>query len=562
MVPRTPDDNELNALWQMLRVASFDQITEQRLDHLRTRLAARTRRLRGEDALLARCLLSEAYDYLARFAKARDVVAQDAERLVPILAGYDGESATPSDLEVTVVVHYACSLYRHNNFVQADRLLMLCEGLCQGKPDIAPRFDILARIAYCRGQIARQETRFDEALRHFSFCIDTSIQSFDLNKGKISAEERRRRYLFTTHAVGKAMIMGIGWLYFNQGELRNARPLILSGQILVEPSADTIPKAFAAMILGCIERSAGGKQEAALDGAIPKLRKAHEVFQKRNQRYQAVAAFYLAVALHHKGQLDEAEAYAETIKKLRPGDLQWEANSDILLSRIARTRYAEESNPRYLALSIDFAREALAKASRGGRRLAMVDAQIAVAEAQFGQGHKDQAKTAFQEAAEASQKMKNPKSLGACYLHLARIHIVEGDMAAARLQLERWHELEPFIENGLLRSWASQIEKDLEDLRADFRISVETSAEDLQYTAQVKKLQMFLFRLALERAGGDKSKAAAILGVSRHALYKWTEPKRYGYRPKGDTPIPEAEKINDRGGSLILSPLKKGISSP
>ena len=205
------------------------------------------------------------------------------------------------------------------------------------------------------------------------------------------------------------------------------------------------------------------------------MRGAYEIFKARNARYQAVAGFYLAAALHLLGDLDEASGLADNIKKLRPEDLLWHANSDILLSRIARSQYAKEGDLQQLSKALNLAKEAHAKASRGEHQLPLLDATIAAAEAQLDLGRKDEAKKGFRGAATVSRRLKNYKALGACVLHLARINISEVNMAGARLELNRWRALEPLVENGLLRSWATEIEKDLENLKADFRSGVFTS---------------------------------------------------------------------------------------
>jgi hypothetical protein len=81
---------------------------------------------------------------------------------------------------------------------------------------------------------------------------------------KYSGQQSRleQEHAHASYSVAKAMALGLAWIYFNSGRLRNARPLLMSARVLLERTTDDLHRAFVDMILGCIERTEAGLDHA------------------------------------------------------------------------------------------------------------------------------------------------------------------------------------------------------------------------------------------------------------------------------------------------------------
>jgi hypothetical protein len=141
---------------------------------------------------------------------------------------------------------------------------------------------------------------------------------------------------------------------------------------------------------------------------------------------------------------------------------------------------------------------------------------IALAEAQLAGGDRPGALRRFESALDESKKISSPKQRAALHLHLARTYAKLQSTREARSHLDQWKSLAPFVENGLLKAWAAQIEELLDSLDGD--IFIPRDEQNLDYKYHHARLWKFLYQRALKQAT-SKEEAAEIMGISRQTLY-------------------------------------------
>jgi DNA-binding transcriptional regulator YiaG len=113
----------------------------------------------------------------------------------------------------------------------------------------------------------------------------------------------------------------------------------------------------------------------------------------------------------------------------------------------------------------------------------------------------------------------NIKITAVCYLFMARSWAQEGKGAKALEYFHLWKALEQEVEHKYVRDLASQVEREIEDLRKCLIIEVK-SDEDFKYRTQAKKLRGFLIdQLNLSKI--SRKEMANKLGVSRQTFNDW-----------------------------------------
>jgi tetratricopeptide (TPR) repeat protein len=529
-----PRHAELKVLWKKTRIGQFDETIELTADRFRKTVSQRPNILRPTDQLLACCLVCEIYDYYCRYREAAKVVQKPARNCMKDWAsGKKGADPWLIERQIQTVLHYADCLYRLNDWDEAELILNQCEERtkseleqfpCDAVFDVNLRKmavqDILGRIAFSRGRLARQKGRYELSEEYFGQNVEHGLERLEAASAKFTGDRlfHENAYARLTSAI--SLSLGLAWMLVHKGQLKAARSLTLTARILFEGTEDRIHKAFCEMLIGTIQRSDAGKDKPLLQKAMSLLRSAKSTFNSfKHARYGAVAAYYLAASHLQSGEFTEAETCAKEVAQLRPGDARWEALSKVLLSRIYR-EMGESDRAK------NFAREARQIVDSGPHVDCKVDAIVALGEAELRGGDRDAAKRSFRDGLELSLSMANPKWTGACYLHLAETYVSAQNKVEAQRYLKLWGSLSPHIQNGFLHSLAKTLEERLVTMKGDFHLDNDLSEKELDWKENKNKLEKFLVRVALDRSGGDIQKAAHLLGVSRPTVYGVLDPAK------------------------------------
>jgi tetratricopeptide (TPR) repeat protein len=490
-----------------------------------------------KDGLRARCLVCEIYDYYCRYKPAEKIVSKQAELFRG--AWQEGKMEADVDLaehQIQTVIHYADARYRLNlnDWGEVEQILKECEKRTleiekvaasgSGAHDRAMAIsDIKARIAFSRGRVARQNGRYEDAEKHFRGCIEHLFGYVGAAAARYQNQRTRleQELAYSNNTMAVVLSLGLSWMFVQKGQLLSARLLVTTARILFEGTTDALRKAFCQMLIGTIERSEAGRDPDKLDVAIANLQKASNSFSKLDHdRYGAIASFYLATSHFQRSQYEEAEKFARAAALARPGDLRWEVNSRIVLSRIYREKGA-------WAEAINFATTACNMADGGPHHDCKVDAMVALGEAQFKAGEHAKALHTFTTALSLSRQMANPKWVGACHLHVAESHIAAQRTAQAEKHLKEWHNLAPQIQNGFLQAMADDLERKIDEMsKKDFFISRDASPDELDPRKQKKRLDDWIRQQVMDRTDANSTKTAELLGVSRQTMYNNRKPKQ------------------------------------
>jgi tetratricopeptide (TPR) repeat protein len=488
--------------------------------------------LRNSDELYYLKLISisaEVYDYFGCFEDAQRIVSADGSK---ILYEFPHWAPAPSDTErilrrqqVWVVLHYAQTKYRIHSYNEAEEIVHKCMNVIFDKVrDEKHGFDCfgtLARVNYLLGRIYRQRVGdYEKAKRFFTASIEYSYQALEKRTKGLEGDSDRykQEQALAAYRIAKSLALGLGWIYYTQGFLRQALPVILTARALLLPTQDRLHKAYVELLYGCVQRSAAGYDQHKLADAKRTLWKAYRVFScSSHLAYKARAAYQLALVSLYSGKYNRALAFVRRLKaySVSAADDRWRCNALIIESRILRRKANGAED--VLKRARDIASEAFRGAERGGLVLCQTDALLARGEALLDLKEVKSARGDFSRALEMGGA-ENPKMYGICRLHLAKTYVADRNLHMAEKHFDEWKRVEKQVENQLAHDCARIVQEQLAELTEDFVIS--SAAQDLKYENHLKNLQAFLETRAKQKSGGDES-VAEILGVSRQTLYNW-----------------------------------------
>ena len=330
--------------------------------------------------------------------------------------------------------------------------------------------------------------------------------------------KKRHPALHAFH-VGKCLGLGLGWIYYTEGLLHIARPLLISARLLLTQTDEQMIKAYVDVIYATLQRAEKADSPDGLNEAIKILQGSYSVFEERGHLAYKVRAAnelglaYLALARHFKDDpqlLQKAIDFQEEVYESSHEyhDPRYECNSLILKSRIARYQ-GDTGGAR------DAANEAMQRA--GDQAFNRIDALIALGEASLEDTNYEEASRSFGQALKDGGK--NPKVTAVCNLYLARTSFLLRRPRLARFHWDEWQQVAGDIENAFIRQLAARVGDEIQTLSSGFFVG--SNEEDLTAAKWVRDLRRHLALTARDRAASSDEDARQLIGVSLPTFYKY-----------------------------------------
>jgi len=537
-----------------LRTATFDDLRETSLPPEPVLKTAGER-----DVLAVRCMLAEVRDYFGLYEEARELLAVEGPRAIELL-----RVASPPRTEeerrllkqhVWAAMQWCLCCHRRNDYDQILKYLRRCGHVLKEfvRHHGDPCRGTFCRLFYLFGLVHRQLYAYDNAAYCFATSIKYAWQEFESKikpalGADLSPSPTPNMKALTHWSVAKCLALGLGWIYYTQARLDNARAMLLAAKLLLEGTNDVVITAYVDIIHGCILRASRQKRDNSnLNQAIQTLSKSYDVFFRVNHipyRIRAATELglaYLYAAQHHAeratkdANLQSAEKYIDEAQNLafNTGDTRWVSNALIVKSRLARERYEYDQ-------AVSFANEAMKSAK--GDLFAQVDALIARAEAQLARRKvrlsRDETHLAEQDLKRAIYDLTQARDLGGrnrkvdvvTSLHLAATYLVIGDNRKAAVEFERARKFRAEVHNAFLTNLYAAVDKELANIRQDFVIPF--SAEHLNKDKQLE-LQQWLVKWARYNFNTDRA-AAHELEIALPTYYSWRSSPKERHRKKRD----------------------------
>jgi len=492
---------------------------------------------------------AECFDYFGQAgSRSPETPADLIEKEVTSIRQKLDQSRPVTDLErevareeMWVLLHHSRAWYRRHKFDQALGELELAEAFVQQRlanPNSFPCRLTLATLWCTHAHVLRQQARLDEAISLYERAIYHIREVLG-----VGSDRRRIRVLMET---GRALGLGLGWILYTRGSLNDARAMLAAGLVCLDQTNDRVHKAYAELLLGCIQRAEAGFDVDGLSRAIAATEDAHQQLLDLNHKpylaranYQmALAYLYRAISYEkryaiHAGETDHAFGadkdraradFHEAEKHLRvlenyagpvsnPRDPRWLSNAFVVRSRLERDR------GRFFALNVQAveqakrarrcAEDALKLATDNHQTSCEVDALIALAESKLGISGGAGIENDLAHAITGAKG--NPKVIGVCQLHLTRFYVRRRDLASAESSFRAWEKYRDRIQHGLIHHVAREIEAELKALKAECLII--DSKESLRVCEHAKNLLQFLITRAELKYPGNHAQQARELEI-------------------------------------------------
>jgi tetratricopeptide (TPR) repeat protein len=464
------------------------------------------------------CAVAEVLDYVGRYDHALRVIEEAGKHCRTVLLDQFMRPDKPEELSllkqrVWVTIHWGYTFYRRHEYARAHSLFELCARVLERyvSSETNPCWWTWSRISYSRGLVHRQLYEYRNAKEEFTKCIDFAWRAL---------QQHPTGQALTHYTVAKALALGLGWIYYNEGLLHIARPLILAARLLLSDTKAHIIKAYVNVVYGSVQRSAFADDPRGLGEAIEVLLESHEAL-KSHDAYRIRAEYELAIAYLQSARLgketrqqlpqalEKAEGYIGKVKDFseKRQDVRWLCNASIIQSRIHRDL---GDHPK----AEDLANRALANSRRD--LFTRIDALIARGEARLGQNNYDGAYRDFRDALDKASD--NPKVAAVCNLHLARASTGKRDIRLAIRHFDAWQRIQGQVDNAFIRRLGKQVGAQLDPYKENF--VVEFNDQNLTPGELEQELHYWLTSWARARCESDKD-AAKLLGISLPTFYKW-----------------------------------------
>lgn len=519
--------------------------------------------------LEGRAVAAEVYDYFGDYAAAERCLPTDDKRIINART----EAESGSELEkrrIHLLIALAHNSYRHEDLDSArTNLKRAQERVDRDDRERHKHFGTRARLAYSRGQLARNEQRFSDALKEFSDCCyfaserlrqrtpELELQGAPESEANarraradahLTEDERgeRQRWrennqLYTTWVIGKSLAFGMGWVHYMMGNLTAACHAVGAGYTMLRGTEDWIHRAYAQMLLAATERAQSPDDPIVMKRALARVREAenglapHPTFGSR-------AAFETALTFWYDNNHQEALSALERAKKhVKTADggavktARSLCNILVLESRIHR-RLKDEKRARR---ATDEAVERTALFEPVMPRVnalvnsAETDLAFAGTSLEFAHEAYARAERRLDEALKILARHPNPKMEASCHLHRARALHKLDRWSEAQDTMDMWHRrFGTSIEHGFLKTLAVDVSSELQ--QAAERFVVDSTVENLTLDLHVERLTKFIIQQAMKREKTIK-KQAELLGIDHRT-----------FESRRDTPVGAARRPTTR----------------
>jgi hypothetical protein len=501
--------------------------------------------------LKCRCMCAEIFDQFGLLDESKRASEEGRELLNELYTltrkNYQNEEKKLIREKVRLCISFALAhYYQDHDYESAKDILVFCRNLVENvlhDESEFPSFGTLAQINYGLGRTYRQIHDYASA----NDCFAKSIEYY-YNRAKRRVEELENRLknlkekdlrkedeikrlcleelTFAMHRSAISNSLGLGWTSYAVGHLRKALyNNLIPARLLLMYVRDELSAAYVDLIYSSTVRALSGNDERKLRAGIETASKSYETFQANGHRkYMARAAFEIGLSYFRVGDLENAKKRATEVAVIaaETNDHRWICNARILLSRIER-----QHGGTGIIEAEKIASDALELAQKKKHTLCAIDSLIARAEARIEIRNLKGAREDLEEALSLNRSNSDKKGDGAdqkvnaaCFLYLARCYARDLERYKANQYFEMWKSVEKEVEHEYLRSLASDVAREVNELNKDFVLEA-TPTLDLKYRGHQKALRRFLLDQANQRGKRTKEEVAETLGISRQTLFEW-----------------------------------------
>jgi tetratricopeptide (TPR) repeat protein len=486
--------------------------------------------LMSEDERLywkARGMLADAYDYWGKFEEAREIVGADGrvfyDQLETVMQPRLLEERKLLLEKVRFVLAYAQTLYRQYQYEDAKTIILKCQKFLNEKlrDEIElPCFGTQALANYILGRICRHLNQLDDAQAAFAQSIALYWQRAQYKQSIFEKDRKNKDRLreaidFSNYKVAKCMALGLGWINYTRGYYRAAlEQNIRPARVMLALTGDNLNKARLDLLEGCICRATTVEDHAALLKAETLLEQSFKVFKHEycHPYYAAWASYNLVVLYLSKGDIENAKAYLEEVRRISETskNAKIECFYWILRSRMELKQKAFKN--------AESSADCAVKLAEGKNEvICRMDALIARARAYLSQGSTKDARKDFEAALDIANS-ENPKIEAVCHLGLAAVYLQETEGLKAQAQMNEWNKIKDKVEHARIQRFGEEMEEMISKSCSQYFVLEPT----LNYRKNLARLQkMLCIQARLKEGVKTDAQVAEVLGVARQTLFDW-----------------------------------------
>lgn len=480
------------------------------------------------------CMISDVWDYGGSYDNAERFIRDSGDiaynRLVEV-SSVDYLPETPEaraylKQQCWAVLLWGMSFYRQSDYDRALKLFEQSKVVLTtidktGRPTC---IGTLARAWYCVGLVQREKHDYSAARKAFRRSVElTGI-------GIARRTTHKEPTISFEYHMARCYGLGFGWIAYNEALLDEALADLVMARHLMRGKRARFIDGYVRQVHASIILS-GSTEPDQIDQAIHLLRNAKATFSQEHglchKPYLLRADNELARALLRSaiasGQLardnsrvQEAQGILERVK-IAARQSSFGTRSHCM-ALITESRLAREFND---SQALELAEKA--KELAGKLTFSLIDAHIAIGEAQLGLGNVPKAVTAFETALTYGKSSR--KIVAVCRLHLCNAYLSINQPASALEQFNLWKDMSAGLENAFISSLAAKARENLERVFQNFKLS----PADIKGESAAKYLNWLRRWLADTAMVLDHNKvkvAADRLKISDDTLNEWLKMER------------------------------------
>lgn len=314
-------------------------------------------------------LLAEIADYRCRYPAAQDALAKlepialevlrSAGDRVPDLEFKNRKDPKWRLLRQQLFYVWQVSVAEYRNHHDREAGALLTAAIRYAEAMAPPPEGLLTQLYYALAKLRTRERRFADATTLFRQSLVHAAGRF-AEAADATGEKRDREREASQYNIGKAMALGLGQCFLEQGRLEEAHTVVIAGLLLLEQTEDDVHRHYARLLLGTIEvASWTPDSETSLDSTRRHLETAYDFFLRTQIGLAFRAMAQLAQMELDRDDLDAAEQRLQDLFRAanRKNKPKWEAYAQIGLAEAAIRRNNREKVLHHLNIAEGIAKQ-------------------------------------------------------------------------------------------------------------------------------------------------------------------------------------------------------------
>lgn len=391
--------------------------------------------------------------------------------------------------------------YRAGRVDESRELLEMARKVAE---ELSPSAEgLLTQIYYGLGKVASHDGKHLDAAELYRKSLDNAgaLLAAEVRYAKEKPERAAKLADETAaahHSMGLTLALGLGQSLREQGRLREAQLVVVSGQTLLDASHDRVLANYARLLLGSIQRgSARQRDQSLLTEALTNVRACATFFEKnlKDADVWYRSRYELALVIMQQGDADEARRLANELfdDATARARRRWVANAHIVLSRIARREglYKEAIDAGSKAASI----AELAEFEKIERR-----ARVVMALARYAQYVENEDRGALARLESVVDRLlrtleeHDVRNRVELLLLKSRILVAMNQYAKAQDVYREYKAIGHLVESGRVRDLAETLKAELFPIEATLRLPVDMNPAEYDLARNEKAARAHALR--------------------------------------------------------------------